>query len=431
MSSKSSPAALAAVGAAAVSVAGVALYKVFSSKTSSSPNTSNSKIGSAFILAGDIGGTNSRLALFDPAHCGSSGSGEPPTPLYTHTYRNTKALKHGDADLTFPMDVILPFLTDCFEKQGIAERDGIVACFAVAGPVRQNRVVMTNVGEHHSPDVGKPKQVLVVDGALIEATRISYLSKLVRVRIVNDFVGQGYGALDLDLDKECIELVPGSKSIIGPLGPKVCVGAGTGLGECYLTISSLAPDTGYECYASEGGHVEFSPRSDLEIELLQYLKEKFKQSHRVSVERVVSGKGLANVYEFLAKKYPDRVDKAIHSKFVAAGDMQGAVVGMNAGIKGSLMEQAMHIMVGAYGSEAGSAALKFIPTGGLYVTGGLTPKNISFLEGSDSPFLKAFFDKGRVSPLLDTVPLFAVMEEDIGLRGARVCAMREYNSICS
>ena len=427
MSPKSSSAALAAVGAAA-SVAGIALYKVVSSQTSS--DSEAPKLGSAYLLAGDIGGTNSRLALFDPAHCGSSGSGEPPVPLHTHTYRNTEALKHGDGDLTFAKDIILPFLTSSFETKGIPERDAIVACFAVAGPVRQNRVVMTNVGEHHAPDVGKPKQVLVVDGTLIESTKISYLTKLKRVRIVNDFVGQGYGALDLNLDKECVELVPGSKSIIDPLGPKVCVGAGTGLGECYLTISSLNPEGGYECYPSEGGHVEFSPRSDLEIELLQHLKKKFKQNHRVSVERVVSGKGLANVYEFLAQKFPRRVDKAIHAEFEDAGDMQGAVIGMNAGIKGSLMEQAMQIMVGAYGSEVGSAALKFIPTGGLYVTGGLTPKNLSFINGPDSPFLKAFFDKGRVSPLLDTVPLFAVMEEDIGLRGARVCAMREYKSMC-
>ena len=150
----------------------------------------------------------------------------------------------------------------------------------------------------------------------------------------------------------------------------------------------------------------------------------------MSVERVVSGKGLANVYEFLAQKFPHRVDKAIHAEFLEAGDMQGAVVGKNAGIRGSLMEQAMTIMVGSYGSEAGSAALKWIPTGGIFITGGLTPKNIRYIEGKDSPFLKAFFDKGRVSPLLNSIPVFAIMNEAIGLRGARVCAMREFKSLC-
>ena len=81
-------------------------------------------------------------------------------------------------------------------------------------------------------------------------------------------------------------------------------------------------------------------------------------------------------------------------------------------------------MISAYGAEVGNASLKFIPTGGMYVTGGLTPKNIKLIRGENSPFMKAYLDKGRLTKLLDTVPLFAVMTEDIGLRGARVCAER-------
>lgn len=418
-----------AAGAAATALSLAVLYKTLRKGSSSSSSGVNAK--NTYLLAGDIGGTNSRLSLYDPHHCEPSGSADPPAPLHTNTFRNSEALKHGDGDLTFALDVILPFLTECFEDKGIPERSHIVACFAVAGPVNQNRAQMTNIGGDHTPDVGAPKQILVIDGSVIESASKSHLAKVVKCRIVNDFVGQGYGALDLNLDTECRELVAGSKDKMDPLGPKVCVGAGTGLGECFLTISSLNPESGYECYPSEGGHVEFAPRSELEVELLQYLMKKFQQNHRVSVERVVSGKGLGNVYEFLAQKYPKRIDKAIHAKFLEAGDMQGAVVGMNAGIKDSLMEQAMNIMVGTYGSECGSAALKWIPTGGLYITGGLTPKNIKYIEGEDSPFLKAFFDKGRVSPLLDSIPVFAVMNESIGLRGARVCAMREFKNLCS
>ena len=427
MNSKSTGSSVAAAG---VTVAALALiYKTIKKRalSVSSMNASNT-----YLLAGDIGGTSSRLSLYDPRHCAPSGSADPPAPFHTKTFRNSEALQHGDGDLTFALDVILPFLTECFEQEsrGISERPNIVACFAVAGPVHRNRAQMTNIGGDHAPDVGAPKHILVIDGSVIESATQSHLTKVVRCRIENDFVGQGYGALDLNLDTECRELVAGSKAKIDPLGPKVCVGAGTGLGECYLTVSSLNPEAGYECYPSEGGHVEFSPRSELEVELLQYLMKKFQQNHRVSVERVVSGKGLANVYEFLAQKFPHRVDKAIHAEFLEASDMQGAVVGKNAGIQGSLMEQAMTIMVGSYGSEAGSAALKFIPTGGIWITGGLTPKNIRYIEGKDSPFLKAFFDKGRVSPLLDSIPVFAVMNEDIGLRGARVCAMREFKSLC-
>ena len=77
----------------------------------------------------------------------------------------------------------------------------------------------------------------------------------------------------------------------------------------------------------------------------------------------------------------------------------------------------------AYGSEAGSSAIKFIPTGGLFVTGGLTPKNIKFIEGQDSPFMQAYNDKGRVKPILEYVPAFAVLTEDLGVRGAHKCAV--------
>lgn len=180
---------------------------------------------------------------------------------------------------------------------------------------------------------------------------------------------------------------------------------------------------------SKGGHCDFVPRGPLEVELLNHLKSKFGGENRVSVERVVSGRGLANVYEFLAEKFPERVDKAIHEEFLQAGDQQGRVVGINAEKEGSLTAQAAQIMFSAYGAEVGNASLKFIPTGGMFVTGGLTAKNIGLIQGSDSPFMKAYLDKGRLGNVLQTVPLFAVMTEDIGLRGARVCAEREYGAM--
>jgi glucokinase len=364
---------------------------------------------SSYIIAGDIGGTNSRFALHVP------GTRE---PLLVHIYPNEEALKHAP---TYHEATLGPFLDKCFDE--VAELKGVspdsvqvIACLAAAGPVKTNNsVFMTNIAGG-----------CTIDGNEIEKSTAGKLGIVTRCKLVNDFVGQGYGALDLDLDSEVVELVPGSKAKIDDLGPKVCVGAGTGLGQCFLTKSSLKPELGYECYPSEGGHVDFVPRGALEVELLDYLKTKFNASHRVSVERVVSGRGLANVYEFLAQKFPERVDAAIHEEFLNAGDQQGKVIGVNSGKAGSLMEQASDIMISAYGSEVGSASLKFIPTGGMYVTGGLTPKNIKLIEGADSSFMKAYSDKGRLSKLLDSVPLFAVMTEDIGLRGARVCAEREY-----
>ena len=385
--------------------AAILIYLKFMQKKSSKP-TSNDTDNSVshFLLAGDIGGTNSRMALYSTT-CTD--------PLFVKYYANEVHLASGEK---FEDAIILPFLTSCFGESFLSGKDpskvSITACLACAGPVKDNHVNMTNIGKG-----------VYVNGNHIEQSSESYLSCITRAKIVNDFVGMGYGALDLDLDKETVELTPGSKELIDPLGPKVCVGAGTGLGECFLTVSSLRPDAGYECYPSEGGHVEFAPRTEVEIGLLHHLKEKFAENHRVSVERVVSGKGLANVYQYLADTFPERVVNEVHAEFLEAGDMQGKVVSVNAS-PGSLCEDAMNIFASAYGSEVGSAGLKFIPTGGLYVVGGLTPKNLKHIQGENSPFMRAYQDKGRVSPLLKTVPLFAVLNEDLGLRGARVCAQR-------
>jgi glucokinase len=215
-----------------------------------------------------------------------------------------------------------------------------------------------------------------------------------------------------------------------PIGPKVCIGAGTGLGECYLTPDQNHDDAqtvSYSCYASEGGHVEYAPRNDIEIQMFQFLKKKFSSKDRISVERVVSGKGLANVYDFLSHTYPTRINPTVHDKFVLAGDEQGRVVAENAKIC-PLCEEAISIMVSAYGCETGSVAIKFIPTGGLFVTGGLTPKNIQYIEGLHTDFMMSYRNKGRVSPLLEHVPLFAVMVEDLGVRGAHKSAYTEYES---
>merc|ERR1712129_206285 len=102
-------------------------------------------------------------------------------------------------------------------------------------------------------------------------------------------------------------------------------------------------------------------------------KQKFASKHRVSVERIISGKGIANVYYFLAKEYPDRVEKDLHEKFLAEGDMQGRIVGENAH-PGSLCKEALEVFAAAYGSELGNCCLKWIPTGGVFVTGGIFNK---------------------------------------------------------
>jgi glucokinase len=405
--------AVGAAGASALSY----LYKTSKNMTWTSFFANNSESLEYYLLAGDIGGTNSRLSLY----CSSCQK----TPLYENEYLNSQHIT--DASKTFEVEIFNHFLSEC----PIAWNDhtAIVACFAVAGPVNKNCVVMTNLGGHHTSakKVDPTRMEVKIDGNSIESSDHGFIRYIKKCKVVNDFVGQGYGLLDLDLDREVVELVPGSRAMIDPNGVKACAGAGTGLGQCFLTQSSFHPEDGYECFASEGGHVDFVPRTELEYGLLNFLKEKFEQNHRVSVERVVSGKGLANVYEYLAKTHSDLVNTEVHEEFVNATDMQGRVVGVNANNESNpdpLCVQAMEIMMSAYGSEVGNCAVKFIPTGGLFVSGGLTPKNIKFIQGSDSPFMKAYMDKGRLATLLEGVPLFAVLVQDLGLRGARVCALR-------
>ena len=223
------------------------------------------------------------------------------------------------------MDIFLLFLKD-------VKIYPVSACFAVAGPVQNRRVIFTNLNDW-----------------VIDADEVSRTLGIRKVSLVNDFVAVGYGLLTLNEEKECIQLQGGNKDLSAPIA---AVGAGTGLGECFLT-----PDKNglYSCFPSEGGHAEFAPRNDLEFSLLLFLKTKFKSQHRVSVERVVSGHGLANIYEFLCIAMPDKVDPAIHVEIDNATE-KGAVI---AKYKESneICQQVMDIFVTSYGAEAGVAGL--------------------------------------------------------------------------
>lgn len=277
-----------------------------------------------YLLTGDIGGTNSRLVLYDISN----------RPLFVKLYENEEQLKEGAVDGIFETNIVVPFLKLCWEtvpNLAPIELTEIVACLACAGPISDNRCILSNRGN------------VVVDGNTIVEQKYyknEYLSMLKVCKVINDFVAQGYGCLTLE-PSEVRELMPGSYSKVDPTGPKVCVGAGTGLGECYLTIG---PDGTYEAYASEGGHVEFTPRTELQMKMLSYLMGKFQAKHRVSMERVVSGTGLANVYEFLANEYPEQVDPPVHEAFLNAKDKQGKVVSENAK-EGTLCREAIRIMI--------------------------------------------------------------------------------------
>jgi len=334
--------------------------------------------------------------LYDIAagpHLGSRFDGRGGTEIFKKQYLNSGYSSFAE--------VVLQFL-----KDSQIERRPHAACFAVAGPVSSNVVVLTNIKQW------------VIDGYELQTTL-----QIPTVRIINDFSGIGYGLLTLE-DSETELLNKGEHK---PYAPILCIGAGTGLGECFLTSRPGVDGDQYEVFATEGGHVDFSPHGELQAELAAFIARKYDLvSHgRISVERVVSGQGIADAYEFLRARHPEQADKATSDAFdVANKDTKPAVVNNSAASNlCQLASRAVAIFLEAYGSEVGNCALKYLPAGGIYIAGGLMPRFLDRLDKSD--FKSAFLNKGRMSELVKTMPLKVVKDGDIGLRGAKLCAARE------
>ena len=395
------------------------------------------------ILSGDVGGTNTRLQLWqvhesDPAMDKGLAPGcrAPGLLLHKETFAN-EAFESSQQVLDTFLDITskLPSITPDMKPV-----KPLTVCLACAGPIVNNTVSFTN-------------RAWVIDGNALAKTM-----GFRKVELVNDFVGMGYGLLTLDVKNECLTLNEGNKVYGGPMG---CVGAGTGLGECYLTAHEKGGDSDgvnsgssswdsisstkstdpaskweYTCHATEGGHTDFAPRNAIEAELLQYLREKYATEgsmNRISNERVVAGSGIPNVYEFLCHRFPESINKDVDKKIKNAGDLQAAVIAKNSRGDGKciLCEKTMDIFLTHYGSEAGNCCLKWYPTGGLFITGGLTPKNLDRIKNPKDLFLPALFEKGRVSVLIEQCPIYAVLVEDLGERGAHLVAFRALQRISS
>eukprot|EP00188_Purpureofilum_apyrenoidigerum_P006053 Plantae.Rhodophyta-Purpureofilum_apyrenoidigerum.ctg8690.p1 GENE.Plantae.Rhodophyta-Purpureofilum_apyrenoidigerum.ctg8690~~Plantae.Rhodophyta-Purpureofilum_apyrenoidigerum.ctg8690.p1 ORF type:complete len:450 (-),score=92.75 Plantae.Rhodophyta-Purpureofilum_apyrenoidigerum.ctg8690:326-1675(-) len=351
------------------------------------------------LLAGDIGGTNSRFAAFRTQMSQellSKGPMEHP-PFEIVFASNFKNESFG-----LFKDVMQKFFEQAEEFSGLQRGTVKMAscCLAVAGPVDEGRANFTN------------------RGWVIDSNEIKDWFGFEYVTVVNDFVASGFGILTL-LESEVTVLQEGRRSDHAPIA---VLGAGTGLGECFLSPSSVYGNAFYEAYPTEGGHVEFAPKTELQFECLKFLQDKFRG--RVSVERIVSGKGLLNVYEFFKAKFPDLVNENL-DEVIREHVEAGAVIASSA-YDYALCAKTMDFVFEVYGTEAGSVALKYLPYGGLYVAGSLAPRNIERLKGENTPFMKAALDKGRVSPALRNVPIKVVMCEDLGMRGAQLVAYKSY-----
>ena len=337
------------------------------------------------LLAGDIGGTKTILRLVQTD--GSSLASD------CNVLHEQRFVSSDYADL-------VPMVKDFLTAAPVAAQPQ-TACFAIAGPVVNSRSQLTNLAWSLNSD------------------RIADDLGLKTVELINDFAAVGYGVLGLTSD-DIYTLQPGTPNGKAPIA---IIGAGTGLGQGFL-INCAGQ---YRVFPSEGGHVDFAPRSELEFQLLYYLLEKHAIS-RVSVERVVSGQGIVSIYQFLRDRSfateSEELAAIIRSWEQSAGNRSQltdpAAAISKAAPSDRIACRAMEIFIDAYGAAAGNLALKLLPYGGLYVAGGVTAKNMPLIR--DGSFLSAFGHKGRMSPLLKDVPVHLVINQNVGLIGAALRA---------
>ena len=337
------------------------------------------------LLAGDIGGTKTILRLVEASDKHLSRT------IYEERYRS------GD----FPD--LVPIVQQFLLKANTPTPQK--ACFAIAGPIVKNTAKLTNLAW------------------FLDIERLQQDLGIAQVSLINDFAAVGYGVLGLQ-PTDLYTLQPGKHQ---PSAPIAVIGAGTGLGQGFL----IQQKDSYQVFGSEGGHADFAPGCELEFQLLKYLLDKHNLQ-RISVERVVSGQGIVAIYQFLrdrshafassdiaqvVKTWEQQIGQSQKTVDPAAAIATAALEKRD-----RLSEQTMQLFVAAYGAEAGNLALKLLPYGGLYVAGGIAAKNLPlFQEGS---FLRAFTNKGRVSPLLENVPVHIVLNSKVGLIGASICAAR-------
>jgi glucokinase len=323
------------------------------------------------ILAGDIGGTNTRLALVDPAR-------GPRSPV---------------AEARYPSGEF-PGCEAIVERFLAAHPARVeVACFGVAGPVLGGRARITNLSW------------------VVDADRLARHLDLAEVVVVNDLAATATAIPHLGPE----DLHPLNRATAVPGGPIGVVAPGTGLGEAFL----LWDGRRYVAHPSEGGHASFAPRNELEIELLRFLLRRFEH---VSYERVCSGSGIPNLYDFFAHRHPGEVDHDHHARVLAADDPTPLVLraALDEARPDRVSRRAVETFVSVLGSETGNLALKVLATGGMYLGGGMPLRVLPLL---DSPlFTATYAHKGRFRDMVADIPVQVILEAGTALIGAAVIA---------
>jgi glucokinase len=319
------------------------------------------------FLAGDIGGTKTNLAVYAYEH------------EHDHLV-NQRNASYANKDHATLEEIVRDFLADKYP-------DIKYACFGVAGPVKNGQVQVTNLP-------------WIVDAAVLQVRL-----KFKKVSLLNDLEANAYGIQTLRPD----ELLP-----INPdgnprqIGNRALISAGTGLGEAGLLWDGVA----HRPFATEGGHASFAPNDSIGDDLLCFLR---REHGHVSWERVLSGMGMKNLYRFFRHR-SGQAEPAWLTEEINAGDLAAVVSKTGLEGKDPVCVESLDYFTRNYGAEAANLALKMLALGGLYIGGGIAPKMLAKLKSEI--FLEAFYNKGRMSPLLKSIPVYVILNDKTALQGA-------------
>lgn len=320
------------------------------------------------LIAGDIGGTKTTLALYSP-------ESKLREPFAEATY---------ESGAYSSLEEVIHTFVSTFDIKGVRH-----ASFGVAGPVMGGKAEITNLSW------------IIEEHRLLAKMGFEYL------HLLNDLEALAYSISLLEESDLSIlnQGVPVEK------GPKAVIAAGTGLGEAYLTWNG----SHYVPHASEGGHTEFGPSNALEIDLLKFLLDRYEH---VSYELICSGSGIPNIYEFLKEKryYPE--PKWFSEKLAQEKNPTALIINtaLNTNDSCELCKGTLDLFISILGAEAGNLALKILSTGGIYLGGGIPPRILTALK--QGPFMESFLRKGRLSKIIRPVPVFVILNPKAGLIGA-------------
>jgi glucokinase len=322
------------------------------------------------LLFGDIGGTNARVAF---GHFNQN-------QLIIEKIKIYKSADHKQFE-----DILSLFMAE--HAIDVKTISGV--CFAAAGPVKQGEVKFTNLSWNLSET--KIRKHLGIPHALL----------------LNDFAAAGYGIHTLVAEDVVTFNGPSNQA---NTEIKSIIGAGTGLGMAHISYNNGQP----VIHASEGGHVDFAPVGQTQQKLFNYLKTKL---HRVSVERVLSGYGVKNIYEFLRDTiYTNTDDYALLEKQIKETATSAATVILDNTPNFAIAKHCQDLFLEIYAQAISNLALTTLPFGGLYVAGGIAPKLKDYFN--ETSFKNHLFDKGRMSGLIQEIPMHIILDTTTGLKGA-------------